>query len=214
MTDDLDSSRAYVTATTLGVVAGMRTQLPLALLALAAREGTFAAQAGAPLNVLRAPAALPLLAASAVGEIVVDKLPFTPSRLASGPLLGRLACGGIAGAAVAREAGFPARRGAAIGAAGAGIGALAGYPRGATLGRASGVPDPRLGRRRGWHRACRRRAIHRLVARGRSRSPPPGLTGGWRFTFRQHAWLPICADSRTSAACANPCARRRLFPIC
>jgi uncharacterized membrane protein len=142
MTDAPDQSRAYVSAAVLGVVAGMRTQLPMALLAFAAREGAFASHAGPPLSLLRAPAALPVLATSALGELVVDKLPFTPSRLAPGPLLGRLACGGLAGAAVTHESKAPLFTGALLGAAGAGLGAFAGYHLRAALGRSTGISDP------------------------------------------------------------------------
>ena len=156
MTDNRDSPRVYATATALGAVAGMRTQLPLALLAFAARKGTFAAKAGPPLALLRTPAALPLLAASALGEMVVDKLPFTPSRLAPGPLLGRLVFGGIAGAAVAREGGQPVLAGAAVGAAGAGLGAFVGYHAAGGPGAVIRPARSRLGRRRGCLRALPR----------------------------------------------------------
>ncbi len=40
------------------------------------------------------------LAALAVGEVIADKLPFTPDRTNTGPLLGRLIGGGICGAAI------------------------------------------------------------------------------------------------------------------
>ena len=140
-----DFPDVFTRATLLGVVAGMRTQLPLALLAFAAREGTFAVNDGPPLSLLRAPATFPLVATSALGELVADKLPLTPSRLAPGPLLGRLAFGGIAGATVALEGKGPALKGALLGAAGAGLGAFAGYHLRAALGRKTGVPDPAWG---------------------------------------------------------------------
>jgi len=128
----------------LGVVAGLRSQLPFALLALAARRGEFAADAGRPLALLRASAALPLLGFAAVGELVGDKLPTTPSRLAPGPLLGRVAFGAAAGAAVAREAGRAVGLPAALGGAGAALGSVVGYRLRAGAGRATGLPDPIL----------------------------------------------------------------------
>ena len=46
-----------------------------------------------------------LTTAAAAGEMVVDKLPRTPSRLATGPLLGRLALGALGAALLARRSG-------------------------------------------------------------------------------------------------------------
>lgn len=129
-------------AALLGFVAGMRTQLPLAMLAYAAREGHFATDDDTSVKLLREPAALPVLALSAAGELVVDKLPFTPSRLDPGPLFGRLLFGGLAGAAISREAGDPPLAGALLGAAGAGLGAFVGYHARRWLGEATGIPDP------------------------------------------------------------------------
>lgn len=139
-TRSLDSPLAR--AALLGAVAGMRTQLPLALLAHEARQGRVAARADLPLALLRSPLAFPLLAASAAGELVVDKLPIAPSRLAPGPFFGRVVFGGLAGAVLAREAEQSAVAGAAAGAVGAALGAGTGYHTRVTLGRVTGVPDP------------------------------------------------------------------------
>ena len=140
--DSRDPRLHVARALALGAVAGMRTQLPLALLAFAARSGCFAARAGPPLSLLRSPAVFPLLALSAAGEMVVDKLPIAPSRLAPGPLFGRLVFGGVAGAVVAQEADHSTVAGAALGAVGAALGAEAGYHTRVALGRVTGVPDP------------------------------------------------------------------------
>ena len=125
----------------LGIVAGLRSQLPFALLALAASRGEFAATGVAPLSVLRKPAVLPVLGLLAAGEFVGDKLPITPSRLAPGPLIGRLAIGAAAGAAVAAEAGRSVGIPAALGGAGAGLGSFAGYRFRSVMGRVTGLPD-------------------------------------------------------------------------
>ena len=129
-------------AVQLGVVAGMRSQMPFALLALAAQRGEFAAGAGRPLSLLRAPAALAGLGFAALGEVVGDKLPRTPSRLAPGPLIARLVIGAAAGAAMAREAERSTGPAAGLGAAGAALGSYAGYHLRASAGRTSGMPDP------------------------------------------------------------------------
>ncbi len=126
----------------LGVVAGSRTQLPLALLALAARRGEFAARSGPPLSWLTKPAVEIGLGLSAAGELVGDKLPWAPSRLAPGPLMGRLAIGAAVGATVARESGRSTGLAAGAGAAGAALGAYTGYHLRAAAGRRTGLPDP------------------------------------------------------------------------
>jgi uncharacterized membrane protein len=135
----------YARAGALGVVGGMRSQLPFALLALAANRGNFAAGADRPLSLLLSRGAAVGCGLAAVGELIGDKLPMTPSRLAPGPLAGRLVFGGLAGAAISYEAGRSALLGAALGAAGAGLGAAAGYAGRASLGRSTNVPDPLWG---------------------------------------------------------------------
>ena len=141
-TDARDVTVTSARAFALGVVAGMRSQMPLALLAYQARRGAFAADARPPLSLLRGRAALPILGLFATGELIADKLPTTPSRLLPGPLAGRLVVGAVAGAAVAADARQPALAGSLLGAAGALAGAAAGYHLRAALGRATGLPDP------------------------------------------------------------------------
>ena len=134
-----------VRAAGLGAVAGLRSQLPLALLAFAANRGTFASAAGPPLSRLRSRRGQAICGLSAAGELVADKLPRTPSRLAPGPLAGRVAFGALAGAAVAREANRATGLGAVLGGAGAALGAFAGYQLRSAAGRATGIPDPAWG---------------------------------------------------------------------
>ncbi len=81
----------------------------------------------------------------AAGEIVGDKLPFTPSRIAPGPLFGRIASGGLSGAALCVADGKRTSLGAALGVAGAVAGAYGFYHLRRTLGRKLSVPDPVLG---------------------------------------------------------------------
>lgn len=135
------SGMVWQRAALLGFVAGLRSQLPLALLAIAARRGTFAATAERPLALLRSPGVLAFAGLAAGGELVADKLPTTPSRLAPGPLVGRLVFGGLAGAAACAEAGKPAFLGAGLGALAAGTGAAAGAYARAALVKATGAPD-------------------------------------------------------------------------
>jgi uncharacterized membrane protein len=134
-----------VPALLLGVVAGLRSQLPGALLALAVRQGRLPRGQHIPLRWLSARWGLPAAVLAAGGELIGDKLPITPSRLAPAPLLGRLASGGAAGAAVADASGQSAITGAALGAIGAGIGSVAGYYARASLSAATGIASPILG---------------------------------------------------------------------
>ena len=125
----------------LGIVAGLRSQVPLALLAVAANRGDFAQHTGRPWSLLRTRLALLGLGGNAVGEIAVDKLPVLPSRLAPAPLAGRTFFGSAAGAAVAANAGRSVALGAGIGALGALAGSYAGYHARTYLARTTGRPD-------------------------------------------------------------------------
>jgi uncharacterized membrane protein len=129
----------------LGLVAGLRSQVPFVVLTIAARRGVFAAQADKPLSLLRSPLALASCGAFAVGELIGDKLPTTPSRLAPLPLGGRLVIGGIGGAALAAEARAPLLAGLASGLLGALSGAVAGYKARSFLARVTAIADPVLG---------------------------------------------------------------------
>jgi uncharacterized membrane protein len=130
-----------VTSAALGFVAGLRSQLPLALLAAAANGGRFARTADGPLSLLRSRGALATLALAANGELIGDKLPFTPSRIGTPSIYGRLIMGGIVGALVAREARQSTALGALTGIAGATAGSYAGYHARHTLVRVTGFPD-------------------------------------------------------------------------
>ncbi len=133
----------YQNAAVLGAVAGLRTILPWALLATAANRpgASFLQRSPSPARFLRSPVALIGLSLAAVGELVADQLPSTPSRLASGALAGRLISGALASAIVCLNARRSPLAGLAIGAAAAGAGAVAGYSIRMKLGRVTGVPD-------------------------------------------------------------------------
>ena len=108
----------------IGMIAGSRTMTAPAAVSWAARLGRVPLQ-NTGLSVLGAPATAAVLTALAVGELIADKLPATPSRTVPAQFTGRLASGGLCGAAVAMPQGdWPA--GLAAGVAGAFIGTLAG----------------------------------------------------------------------------------------
>ncbi|MDI1463594.1 DUF4126 family protein [Catellatospora sp. KI3] len=128
----------------LGVATGMRSQLGLAALAVAMRKGPRDVNTLVRKQVLASPVLKRTLLATAAGELVADKLPTTPSRLKRGPLLARLALGGVAGAVLGlaeEKSVLAAVTGAALGTMGAGIGAYGGYHLRAALDRHTNVPD-------------------------------------------------------------------------
>lgn len=128
-------------AALLGVVTGMRSQLPTALLAYRAHKGQFPYEVTGPGNVLRRRVSVPLTALAAVGELIGDKLPRTPNRLEDGPFMGRLALGAAAGSGVASAFGRSRILGAAVGAAGAATGSVASYRLRTAVVERTAVPD-------------------------------------------------------------------------
>lgn len=82
----MDVTSAYLRAFGIGVVAGMRSMTAPAI-ARAKTKDTISA----------------VLTLAMLGEMLVDKLPFTPSRTSIAPLVVRAISGGISGAIVTQE---------------------------------------------------------------------------------------------------------------
>lgn len=141
MSENLPHRTALVPAFLLGLAAGSRSQLPLAVLATAAGRRPRAFPDGGIWGVLRSPRVRAGLTLSALGELVGDKLPIVPSRLDPGPLGGRIAFGGAAGYAVASANRGQAVLSVAAGMAGAVVGAHAGAAFRRTLSARTAVPD-------------------------------------------------------------------------
>lgn len=109
----------------IGVVAGLRSLLAPAVLARTAHKkivGKSLPLAG----VISRPISKKMIKLAA-GELLADKLPFTPNRISPGPLTLRVASGAICGAAVSLLAQESAKEGALLGSAGALAGAFAGH---------------------------------------------------------------------------------------
>jgi len=100
----------------IGVAAGPRSMIPLAVVSAAARRGGLADDNGAP-ALLANPIFSAAVMAFAAGEAVGDKLPFAPDRIIVPGLAARVVTGGLAGAALAPRG--RRRAAAALGAAGA-----------------------------------------------------------------------------------------------
>jgi uncharacterized membrane protein len=134
-----------VRAGLLGFVTGIRSQVPVALLAVEAQQGRFDPGTGRLARRFASRGGVVGTVVALGGELAADKLPQTPSRLTPGPFLQRLATGATVGAAVHYDAGRPRGLGALLGAAGAGAGAVAGTRTRALLAERTALPDPLLG---------------------------------------------------------------------
>jgi uncharacterized membrane protein len=93
-----------VRAVLLGAATGGRSMTGLAGVALTTPAGT----GGGWLGRLASPGGRVLVVAAAAGELVADKSPKIPSRLAPVPLAARVALGALAAAALARRDHAPA----------------------------------------------------------------------------------------------------------
>ena len=114
----------------IGAIAGLRSMAAPAIISRAARRKAFRIR-DSRLKFLQSNKAGVVLSALAVGEMVADKLPFTPNRTSPGLLAGRVASGSLCGAVVSSAA----RRSVALGALFGGIGAVAGSFAGYQLRR-------------------------------------------------------------------------------
>ncbi len=110
----------------LGFVNGLRTLTPVAALCWGAHLQWFSL-AHTPFAFLASPISLVVFSVLAVGELIGDKLPKTPSRVSPFPLIGRIVFGAGCGAALATVAGMSLFVGVLAAGAGAVVGAYAGF---------------------------------------------------------------------------------------
>src|SRR5215469_3712153 len=108
----------------IGVVAGLRSLLAPAVVLWTAQKNFI--RRDFPLAMLVSRPASKKMIKLAAGELLADKLPFTPSRIRRGPLAVRLASGAGCGAAVSFLAKESPAEGALLGSAGALAGAVGG----------------------------------------------------------------------------------------
>lgn len=135
----------YGSALVLGAVAGMRSMMAPAVLALTLSRRPELAPHVAPARWFAlAPIAI-ILGIGALGELVVDKLPRTPNRTALGPFAGRALLGAIAGAVIVQTGNANGWVGAALGVLGAIASTLGMFHARAYAGRATGLADPYIG---------------------------------------------------------------------
>lgn len=109
----------------LGFITGLRTMIPIAIFCWFAYLGylpisdTWAFWTARLVTVI-------VFSVLAAGELIGDKLPKTPSRTSPGPLLARLAFGGLIGALGATALNGSAIEGAFLGVIAAALGAFSG----------------------------------------------------------------------------------------
>ncbi len=123
----------------IGFFAGLRSLTPPAAVAWAAHLGWL--ELPRPLSLIGSLPAVIILTLLALGELVVDKLPNTPSRTAPIGLIARVVTGGFTGACVSLGSGQSAFVGAGLGVIGGIAGCFGGYQARARLVRSLRQPD-------------------------------------------------------------------------
>ena len=124
----------------IGVVTGLRSLTAPAVVAWAAHRNWLNLH-NTPLSFMGSTAAVVIFTLLAVGELIVDQLPSTPSRLKPPGLIARIILGGLSGAGVAVAGAQSIAVGAVLGVAGGIAGAFAGYEVRRRLVKALKVPD-------------------------------------------------------------------------
>jgi uncharacterized membrane protein len=109
----------------IGLFAGLRSLTAPAATAWAAHLGWLRLER--PLSLLGSTLGVWILTVLALGELVADKLPQTPSRTAPPGLIARIVTGGLSGACVAASGDQGLFMGALFGALGGVVGCFGGY---------------------------------------------------------------------------------------
>lgn len=136
----MSPSTVLLLAFAIGIVAGLRALTAPAVVAWAARLQWIHLH-GTPLAFLGSLPAVIIFTLLAVGELITDQLPSTPSRTAPVGLIARFLTGGLSGAAVAIAGSQSIALGGVLGAVGGIVGAFVGYQARTRLVKALGVPD-------------------------------------------------------------------------
>jgi uncharacterized membrane protein len=132
--------QVFAGAALLGALAGMRSMAAPAALGQLSRKGALAGVTG-PLALVTGSKFITTTSLLAAGELVADKLPFTPNRTAAGPLVGRALAGGLSGAVICSANRRSVAAGALIGAAAAVGAAYGAYELRKEAGRHLHLPD-------------------------------------------------------------------------
>lgn len=136
----MNTTSVLALAFAIGLVAGLRSMTAPAVVSWAAHWRWLDLQQS-NLAFLGSAAAAYILAAAAIVELVVDKLPKAPSRKEPLGLIARVLLGGLSGAALCTAAHQSVLLGAVLGGLGGVIGAFAGYEARTRLVKALKAPD-------------------------------------------------------------------------
>lgn len=123
----------------IGVFGGLRSMAAPAVTAWAVYLGWL--KLDWPLAFIGTLTSVVIFSLLAVGELIVDKLPNTPSRTEPMGLIARIVAGGLCGACIASAGGLNAILGGALGAIGGIVGCFAGYQARVKTGKTLGVRD-------------------------------------------------------------------------
>ncbi len=126
----------------MGAITGLRAMAAPAALSRAVSEGHIEGLEDTPFSLLGSSRVSRVLRTFEIGELIVDKLPVTPSRTSPPPLLGRMAFGALVGAALFASEDRSQAVGGALGAAAALAAAYAGESLRVQSAQRLGVPDP------------------------------------------------------------------------
>ncbi|HVF90520.1 MAG TPA: DUF4126 domain-containing protein [Blastocatellia bacterium] len=140
-----NGTRALLKAIGIGVIAGMRSMSAPALVSNHLVRTHPKGSSDTPLKVLAYPKTATLLKGLALGEMIVDKLPVAPARIAPGPLAARIVSGALCGGVLCAAEGGRADIGAVAGGLAAIAGAYGFYHLRRNIGEESSLPDPLLG---------------------------------------------------------------------
>jgi uncharacterized membrane protein len=110
----------------LGLVTGLRSMTPMAVLCWFAYLGHLSVDGTWASWTMKLPAVI-IFTVFAIGELIADKLPKTPSRTSPGPMIFRLVLGGLIGAIVAAGLDGSGVEGVILGVLGALVGTFGGF---------------------------------------------------------------------------------------
>ncbi len=136
----MNASEIFILAFALGIVAGLRSFMAPTVVSWAARLGWFDLQ-HTWLAFLGYAVTAYVFTAFAIFELVMDKLPKTPSRKTPAVFAARIVLGAFSGAALCVAAQHSPAAGALLGGLGAVAGTLGGYEARTRLVKGLRVPD-------------------------------------------------------------------------
>ena len=136
----MSSTQVFILIFALGIIAGSRTFTPPAMIAVAAHLKWIYLQ-HTILSFMGWLFALIIISILCVSELVVDKLPGTPSRKMPGPFIARVLSGAFAGFALSLATNHSVVAAVIIGGIGAAVGTLVGYELRTSLVKMLNVPD-------------------------------------------------------------------------